>query len=191
FALNVLHRCLKFQQKVAVPGQEALATHCIAHSRVHAMAHIGVNPNELGVGGRIRARIHGRDDLKKKVLLVSSKFKGALTVGHDDVSFKCSAPVPGQGQMMSLAALNNSDRAWHIVLVRQKALQGHYQEMEACLQALALLPSFSLRDALPPHFLATSVMGIHPTGKLFTLSAVQICRWPAFSTSSKNCASQR
>src|SRR2546421_11002011 len=144
--LNVLHRCLKFQQKVTVPGQEALATHCSSsHLHVHAMAHIGVNPDELGVEGRLRARIHGRNDLKKKVLLVNSKFKGALTVGHNDVSFKSSAPVLGQEQMMSLAALNNSDRAWHIVLVRsQKPLQGHYQEMKACLQAIALLPSFFL-----------------------------------------------
>src|SRR2546423_3252921 len=94
--LNVLHRCLKFQQKVTVPGQEALATHCpSSHLHVHAMAHIGVNPNELGVESRVRARIHGRNDLKKKVLLVSRKVKGALTVRHNDVSFKCPAPVLG------------------------------------------------------------------------------------------------
>src|SRR5439155_17563761 len=102
FVLNVLHRCLKFQQKVAVPGQKPLATHCpSSHLHVHVMTHIGVNPDELGVEGRVRARIHGRNDLKKKVLLVSSKFKGALTVGHDDVSFKCLAPVLGQELMMS------------------------------------------------------------------------------------------
>jgi hypothetical protein len=76
-----------FEQKVAVPGQEPLPTHgATSHSGVHAVAHIGVNPHELGVQGRVIVRIHGRDDLKKTVLLGSSKLKGALAMGHDEVS---------------------------------------------------------------------------------------------------------
>ena len=51
------------------------------------MAHIGVNPDELSVQSRVRVRIHGRDDLKKTFLLISSELKGALAIGHDQVSY--------------------------------------------------------------------------------------------------------
>jgi hypothetical protein len=50
--------------------------------------------------------------------------------------------------MMSLAALNNSDRAWHIILVRQKPLLGHYQEMRlVCRPSPAFLILLKRRSA--------------------------------------------